>query len=124
MGLTTRDLRRHGACRLVRAEPGKVMNIHVCFHDPEGERKLNKLLHYTKEILDEVKTMSAIVDALVLKVQNLESLDDSIITLLQTIAQEIADNVGDPEKLQALADSIDSEAAKLSEALQANTPGK
>jgi hypothetical protein len=65
--------------------------------------------------------MSAIVDALVAKVQNLESLDDSIITLLQTIAAEIADNIGDPEKLQALSDSVDAEAAKLSAAIQANT---
>ena len=101
-----------------------LIKVRHYFEIGEIDRKLDKILHYCREILHEEKLMSALVDALVAKVQNLESLDDSIITLLQTIAQEIADNIGDPEKLQALSDSVDAEAAKLSAAIQANTPAE
>lgn len=66
--------------------------------------------------------MSEALDNLTAKVEAQTTVIDSAATLLATLAQEIRDNAGDEEALNALADRVDANTAELAEAVQANTP--
>lgn len=66
--------------------------------------------------------MSAELDALEAAVTENEGLDESIIQLVNGLAAQIATLKEDPVKLQALADSLRTQSAALSAAIQANTP--
>jgi len=69
------------------------------------------------------ETMMAKIDDILADVQAESTLDDSIITLLTNIAQQLKDAGTDPAKLQAVQDAIDANKAKISAAITANTPG-
>lgn len=67
--------------------------------------------------------MSAAIDRITASVQTLTSRDDSIVTLLGSISQEVRDaNSANDPAINALADSIDAESAKVLAAVNANTP--
>lgn len=61
-------------------------------------------------------------DEVLAKVTALETANDSLIALAQGLAQEIRDNASDPVALQALADRLDTDTAKVVAAVTANTP--
>lgn len=66
--------------------------------------------------------MSQALDNLTTQVRNLESVDDSAITLIQGLASQIAALKDDPVALQALADEVSAKADELAAAVTANTP--
>jgi len=66
--------------------------------------------------------MSAELDALTAQVQQTETLEESAITLITGLATQLTAAKEDPAAIQALADSLQAEAAKLSAAITANTP--
>ena len=51
-----------------------------------------------------------------------KTVKDGAVTLLQSLAQQIRDNVEDPEALNKLADDIDASTTALGDAVVANTP--
>lgn len=55
-------------------------------------------------------------------VSNLTSVTQSVVTLLNSIAQEIRDSAANQAKLEELATKIESNATALSDAVVANTP--
>lgn len=50
------------------------------------------------------------------------TVDQSILDLVTRLAQEVRDNANDPAALNALADQIDADAQRITEAVNANTP--
>jgi len=71
-----------------------------------------------------VNTMSQVIDRLTASVTNLTTVDDSLVALVTNLAQTIRDNATDPKALNDLADKLDAESAKVSEAVTANTPAE
>lgn len=66
--------------------------------------------------------MSAEIDRLTASVTSLTTVDDSLVALVGNLAQAIRDNASDPAALNALADKLDAESTKVSDAVTANTP--
>lgn len=67
--------------------------------------------------------MSEAVDRITASVATITSRDDSIIALVGNLAQEIRDaNTSNDPAINALADSLDAESAKVLDAVNANTP--
>lgn len=72
-------------------------------------------------ILKQGRHMSAELDRLTASVTKIKDQDDSIIALVNGLAQQIRDNANNPAALNALADSLDAEAQKVADAVSANT---
>ncbi len=66
--------------------------------------------------------MSKELDALTAQVKAQEAVDDSAITLIQGLADQIAAIKTDPVALQALADELKTKSDALAAAVSANTP--
>lgn len=66
------------------------------------------------------------LDEILSKVQAESTVDDSIIVLLNGISQQLKDAIAanDPVKLQAIADGLDANIAKIQAAVVANTPAQ
>ena len=60
--------------------------------------------------------------ALTQAVTNNTTVEGSAVTLIQTLADELKANAGDPAAVQALADQINASAKALGDAVAANTP--
>lgn len=60
--------------------------------------------------------------ALEAEVSSNESVDQSAITLIESLAAEIESSKGDPVALQALVDRLRASSAALASAISANTP--
>lgn len=85
------------------------MNINVyVHHDPALKHLLEKLM--------------ATLDDLVTKVNDIGTVEDSVITLLADISARLKAAGQDQAKLDALAASLDSQKEKLASAVTANTP--
>ncbi len=65
--------------------------------------------------------MSEALDNLTAKVEAQTTVIDSAATLLATLANEIRDNAGDEDALNALADRLDANTTELANAVEANT---
>jgi uncharacterized coiled-coil protein SlyX len=72
-------------------------------------------------IWKELKKMSAELDRLTASVAAEKTADESLIALVQGLAQQIRDNATDPAALAALADSLDADQAEIAAAVSANT---
>ena len=66
--------------------------------------------------------MSAQLDRLTASVASLKTVDESAAALLAGLAQQLRDAATDPTAINALADDIDADQAKLAAAVAANTP--
>jgi len=62
------------------------------------------------------------IDALKVAVEAEGSAVTAAVTLIEGLAQQIRDSLDDPAELKALADSINSQAKALADAVVANTP--
>jgi ABC-type transporter Mla subunit MlaD len=67
--------------------------------------------------------MSAVTD-LTNAVNAQSTVVDSAVTLLQSLAQQIRDNVDNSDALNALADEIEANTSELADAVSANTPAE
>lgn len=83
---------------------------------------LTHLLATVTNIEQEIKNMSAEMQKLVTAVTGLKAADEGIIKVLGNISQQIRDNVDDKAAMLSLADDVDGEKAKVSDAILANTP--
>lgn len=68
------------------------------------------------------QTMNPELQRLTDSVAAIKTVDDSIVALVTGLGQQIRDHANDPVALNALADSLDAEAKKVSDAVAANTP--
>ena len=92
--------------------------------DYEEGIRLNAILRTVNKTYAEVMKMSVELDALTAKVTEIETVDDSIIALVQGLAAQIVALKEDPVALQALADSLQGEIDKVQAAVTANTPAE
>lgn len=88
-----------------------------------ADKNIYELLH---EINYKVNYIMATLQDIVLDVQQESDLDDSIITLLSGISQQLKDAQAqnDPAAIQAVINQIDANKKKLSDAVTANTPAQ
>lgn len=66
--------------------------------------------------------MAADLARLTAAVERDETVNQSAITLLNSLSQLIRDNADDPAALNALADKLDAQQQQLADAVVANTP--
>lgn len=66
--------------------------------------------------------MSVELDRLTQEVADTKSSVDSVIALVEGLAQQIRDSVNDPAALNALADELDAQQGRIAAAVSANTP--
>lgn len=83
--------------------------------------KLFTLEFLLRILIEKVTRMSTELDRLTQSVARITEQDDSIITLVQGLAQQIRDNANNPAALNALADSLDADSQKVADAVTANT---
>lgn len=68
--------------------------------------------------------MSAALDRLTAEVAETKTAVNSVLALVEGLAQQIRDNATDPVALNALADELDAQQAALAAAVAANTPAE
>ena len=86
-------------------------------------KKLGKKLNRIQTRLDEMENnMSAELDRLTVEVQEMGTVVDSAIALLQGLATQLEAIKNDPAAISALADELDVKANALADAITANTP--
>jgi chromosome segregation ATPase len=83
--------------------------------------KLDLVLARLNTLQETVNTMSAEVDRLKASVTQLASVDQSVITLLRGMSDQIRALKQDPAALTALADEVDARVKELGDAVTANT---
>jgi hypothetical protein len=86
------------------------------------DNKLDAILHKLWESKRREIAMSLEMDELVAAVEENTSLDDSIITFLNGLVDQMLDVAGDKEKAVALAEEVRVKTAAVAAALAANTP--
>lgn len=93
------------------------MDVHVYLHDVEVQRLLKKILKKEENIMATLVELTAAVD------RN-TAVDDSVITLLQGIVQQLKDAQAsnDPAAIDALIAKLDANTQKMADAVTANTP--
>jgi|SRR6478752_9882402 len=85
------------------------------------ETKLERQHELLHEINGRINHMSAALDRLTAEVAETRSAAQSLITLVQGLAQQIRDNVDDSDALNQLADDLDAEQKDIADAVTANT---
>lgn len=100
------------------------MRCRYCHHDPDQiHPAVARRFDAIEAALSNMeKRIMAKIDDILTDVQDESTLDDSIITLLTNISQQLKDAGTDATKLQAVQDAIDANKAKISAAITANTP--
>ena len=85
-----------------------------------------KIILLLEQLTQEVQAMAATLDDILVKVAAEKTADDSIIALLVEVKTKLnaAIATGDLAKIQAVADALDSEQAKIIAAVKANTPAQ
>ncbi len=85
------------------------------------EQKVDLCLRYLQELLRQERIMASDLDALTLQVQKNADVEESAVTLIKGLADQIAALKNDPAALQALADKLSGSATDLAAAVAANT---
>lgn len=66
--------------------------------------------------------MAGGLDNLIEKVTDIETKADSLITLVNGLAQLLRDSAGNPAAINAIADRLSAQSAEIQAAIDANTP--
>ncbi len=85
----------------------------------ETVRLVNRLLHMNNK---RIKEMSEATDRIRSEVEQVRTVNQSVIALFGTLADEIRTNAANEEALLTLADDLDSQSNELASAVTANTP--
>ncbi len=93
------------------------MDVNVYFHDTEVSRLLKKILKKEEEIMATMQDLRSAVE------RN-TSVDDSVLTLLSGISQQLKDAQAqnDPQAIQDIIAQLDANTQKMTDAVTANTP--
>lgn len=93
------------------------MDVNVYFHDTEVTRLLRKILKEEEKIMATMQDLRSAVE------RN-TSVDDSVLTLLSGISQQLKDAQAqnDPQAIQDVINQLDANTQKMTDAVSANTP--
>lgn len=101
------------------------MKIHIIHHYPDStaiNNKLDRILALLEVVAQKEQHMTVELDDLTAQVTAIETQSDSIITLCNGLAEQLAAAKEDPAAIQALADSLKTKAQAIADAVAANTP--
>lgn len=101
------------------------MKIHVYHHFEarcEVMRRLDALDEKTDLILDRQETIMATMAELEAAVTRNTEVDESVLTLLAGISQQLKDAQNDPAKIAEVIAKLDANTQKMADAVTANTP--
>jgi hypothetical protein len=100
------------------------MRLDVYIHDVGADHKLDRIISMLGEVIHKEVVMAGELDALTAQVTENTTLEGSAITLIQGIAQKLADAIaaGNPAALTALQVQLKTSADALAAAITANTP--
>jgi len=90
--------------------------------DPDISRRLGRIEKALTHIIEKVERMALDLGPITQEVTEIGTVVDSAVSLLQSIAQDIRDNIANQAKLSELATQLDTKATALGEAVAANTP--
>lgn len=109
----------HFSRRIVRQ-----MRIDVYIHtDPDRVPPWAvELKQMIGRVLQKQVAEMALLDDLEAKVEQVRTVEDSAVTLLQQLSQALKDAGTDPARLQAIIQKLDADQTALAEAVVANTP--
>jgi hypothetical protein len=99
----------------------KIEVHHYRAEDREAVQWLRAIFARLTKLAEEIKRMSAELDALKAEVQNAATVEQSAIALIQGLAAKIEANKTDPVALQQLADNLKASDDALAAAVQANS---
>jgi hypothetical protein len=99
-----------------------MMSFRVDVHHHFDDGKLDEILKILKDVRGKEEAMSKELDSLTAEVQATVTLEQSAITLINGLAAQIVALKDDPAALQALSESLTTQATALSVAITANTP--
>lgn len=85
-------------------------------------RKLDLSIELDLATLNKETSMSKELDDLTASVKRSKTVSDSIVTLVQGLAQQLRDAASDPAAIEALAAELDAKTGAVSDAVTANTP--
>lgn len=88
---------------------------------PELSRRLARMEQALNLIIGKIEQMALDFVRLETEVAEIGTVVDSAVTLLNSVAQDIRDNIANQAKLGVLADNLDAKAAALGAAIEANT---
>jgi len=89
------------------------------------ERKVDGLIAAQTATLQQLEVMRMTLDDILAKVAAEKTVDDSIVTLLNGISQQLKDAIAagaDSVKLKAISDALDANIAEIQDAVTKNTP--
>ena len=89
--------------------------------DEELHDRVLKLTQKIDLLTERIKEMSAALDTLKVQVERNTQVDQSAITLIQGIAQQLQELKDDPAAIEALSNELQASADALSAAVSANT---
>jgi hypothetical protein len=92
------------------------------FSAPHGF--LEEILGELRSIHERLSVMSADLTVLTAEVENIETVGDSIISLLNGIAEQLRAAQADPAAISALANRLTAQAKEIADAVAANTPAE
>jgi len=96
------------------------IDIYHHVHDEANEDLLRKILGLVVKTHQRIGTMSENLDQVLEQVTNVEGKTDSLIALVEGLAQQIEDNIGDQAALAALVERLRANATKVQAAIDAN----
>ncbi len=86
------------------------------------DQRLARIERPLVALFEEEKQMSTELDALAAQVKANTDLEESAVTLITGLADQLKSAAADPAAVQALADQLKTSAASLAAAVSANTP--
>jgi uncharacterized protein (DUF3084 family) len=106
------------------AQEAGPMQIEVTFKSKKLNRRLRRIEEMLRQVLTQQQQLMEQGDAVMENLTHLEQsvhttsgVVESAYTLIQGIAQQMRDNAGNQEAIEALADELDQKAAKLAQAV-------
>lgn len=91
-------------------------------HFPDFDEALVRMKRIETLIVKNQEKIMGKMEDLEAAVERNTSVDDSVVTLLNGIAQQLRDAQGDPAKIDAVIAKLDANTQKMSDAVIANTP--
>ena len=124
--VTTKGRDKGGGSRTARVSPDRRMpEIHIHVKpDPETLRCLNVISQQQGLILEKLECIMTVMDDLKAAVARNTAVDESVITLLTGISQQLKDALatGNPAAIQEVITQLDANTQKMADAVTANTP--
>jgi hypothetical protein len=90
--------------------------------DPAVLRRLGRIEKALSYIIEKVEQMALDLGPITAEVTKISDASDAAVVLLQSIAQDIRDNITNQAKLAELATQLDTKAVALGDAVAANAP--